>query len=80
MNKEDILAKMSDIFIELFEDDSIRVNAQTTADDIEEWDSLAHLELINMTEKAFGIHFKLGEIHGFSNVGDMCDCVAKHLG
>lgn len=79
MNRQEILEKINGIFAEVFEDDSLRVGAQTTADDIEEWDSLAHLQLIDAVEKAFGIRFKLGEIHGFANVGDLCDCVAAHL-
>lgn len=80
MNRDEILAKLNDIFKELFEDDDIVVTDATTANDIEEWDSLMHLQLITMVEQTFNIRFSLGEINGFANVGAMCDCILTHIG
>lgn len=79
MNKEQAMQKLNEIFIDLFDDDSIVIKNETTADDIEDWDSLAHLQLISNIEKEFKIHFTLGEITSFKNVGELCDCVIKHL-
>lgn len=79
MNRQEIMEKLNGIFCELFEDDDIRITDETTAKDIEDWDSLAHLQLIAMVEGAFSIRFSLGEINGFANVGELCDAVQKRL-
>lgn len=79
MERTDVMNHLQSIFRELFEDDGIEISDRTTASDIEDWDSLAHIELIAMVEAAFSIHFTLGEINSFANVGEMCDCVLKHL-
>lgn len=79
MDKERVMSKLTELFQELFEDDNIVVTEKTTAKDIEEWDSLAHLELISTVEAEFKIRFTLGEINGFDNVGEMCSCIMKHL-
>lgn len=78
MNREQVMEKINGVFHEVFEDDSLVVTDQTTASDIEDWDSLAHLQLIAQIEQTFGIKFSLGEITGFANVGEMCDSVIKH--
>lgn len=80
MSKEKVLEKVTEILADIFEDESIVVTYSTTASDIEEWDSLAHLQIIATIEKAFNIRFSLGEINNFANVGDLCDSVVKHLG
>lgn len=63
-----------------FVHNSIRVADATTAADIEDWDSLAHMSLVSSVEEAFGIEFSLGEINGFKNVGEMMDAIEKRLG
>jgi len=80
MNKKEIMDKLTELFRELFEDDSIVLTEKTTSKDIEDWDSLAHLELIATVEAEFKIHFTLGEITSFANVGEMCSSILKHLG
>ncbi len=59
------------IFREFFGDDSLVMTAETSAKDIEGWDSLAHITLIVAIEKKFGIKFKLAELHEVQNVGDI---------
>jgi len=73
-----ILSALRDIFVEVFDDASIQLTRNTTADDVAGWDSLTHIELITAVETHFGVKFKLGEIMKFKNVGDLCDCVEKH--
>lgn len=80
MTKEHVMIKLNRIFTEVFEDDNIVISDATNAKDIEDWDSLAHLQLIAAIEKDFKIHFTLGEINSFQNVGEMCTCMMKHLG
>lgn len=79
MDKEQVMSKLTELFQELFEDDDIVLTEETTAKDIDDWDSLAHLELISTVESEFKIRFTLGEINSFANVGEMCSCIMKHL-
>ncbi|MDP2966599.1 MAG: acyl carrier protein [Pelolinea sp.] len=67
------------VFREVFGDDSITLNPQTTANDIDGWDSLSHINLIIALEIAFGIEFTQEEIRSFKNVGDMQVCIEKKL-
>jgi len=71
MTREEILSKIQDIFRETFNDDSIVINEETNADDIDEWDSFNHINLVAAIENAFSIKFALGELQELSNVGDM---------
>lgn len=79
MTHAEIMEKIQQIFRNVFDDDLLAVTDETTARDIEDWDSLTHLELIATAEETFQVHFSLGEINNFENVGAMCDCVLKHL-
>ena len=66
-----ILDKLTDIFREELDNEDIILSAETTAEDIEEWDSLSHIQLIVAVEKAFGIRFTSSEIQSWNNVGEM---------
>lgn len=57
MEKNEILAKVQDIFRDILENEEIILSNETTADDIEEWDSLSHIQLIVTIEKTFKIKF-----------------------
>lgn len=74
------MEKVTSLFYDIFEDDTIVLTDATTADDVEDWDSLAYLQIVAEIEDQFAIKFTLGEVNGFSNVGEMVDCVGKHLG
>jgi len=76
MTKEDIKEQVQDIFRDLFDNESIVVDEGTTADDIEDWDSLVHISLITSIEKHFSVKFKMNEVMRFKNVGDMVDTIA----
>ncbi|MEI7486488.1 MAG: acyl carrier protein [Chryseobacterium sp.] len=75
MNKEEILGKLTAIFHEELDNDDIVLSFETTADDIEEWDSLSHIQLIVAVEKAFKVPFTSSEIQSWNNVGEMIDCI-----
>lgn len=79
MNRQEVTEKLTEVFRGVFDDDSMTINDAMTANDVEDWDSLAHLQLISETEDAFGIHFSLGEINNFANVGELISCIEKHL-
>ena len=76
MDKE-ISQKLTDIFRDVFDDESISLSRQTTARDIEDWDSLAQISLLVAIEKEYDIKFLLAEIDGLSNVGHMMDLIDK---
>ena len=80
MTRQEILEQVTQIIRDEFEDDEIEVTFETTAADVEDWDSLAHISLIHEIEKNFDIKFTLGEIQDFKNVGEMIDSIEKYLG
>lgn len=76
MDMNTIYAKLNKIFRDVFDDDSITVTPKTTADDIDDWDSLEHITLISAVEREFKMKFKMGEISSMKNVGEMADIIA----
>lgn len=71
-----IYKRLSEVFSDVF-DEKITVNPRTTAKDIEEWDSLNHITLIDAVESEFGVRFSMGEVSGMKNVGEMAEIIAK---
>jgi acyl carrier protein len=67
------------VFRELFGDEKLTIGPETTARDIDGWDSVRHIELLVSLEQAFGIRFKTGEISKLRNVGEMVDLIARRL-
>lgn len=77
MDKEKIKAKLTEIFRDVFDDESITISEKTTADDIDAWDSLEHITLISAVEKAFKMRFTMREVSGMKNVGEMINIIAE---
>lgn len=75
MNKETIYEKLNEIFQDVFDYEDITVTAETTADDIEDWDSLEHINLVSAVEKEFGMKFTMAQVVGMKNVGEMVDVI-----
>ena len=80
MNRSEILEKVTEIFRDVFDDESIVVSDATTANDIEDWDSLSHITLISVVEKAFGHKFSMKDVLGMKDVGEMLDILEGHEG
>ncbi|NNL66449.1 MAG: acyl carrier protein [Myxococcales bacterium] len=78
MTRDEILTALGGIFREVFDDAAIEVRPDMTADDVDGWDSLTHIQLVTAVEEHFGVKFKLREIMKFNDVGDMCDSIEKH--
>ncbi len=76
MDSKMIYARLNKVFRDVFDDDSITVTPKTTANDIEDWDSLEHITLIAAVEKEFKMKFKMGEISSMKNVGEMANIVS----
>ena len=75
----DLLEQLTPIFRQIFDDETIVITRQTTADDIDGWDSLSHMNLVMAVELKFKVRFALGELPGLRNVGDLADSLAKKL-
>lgn len=79
MKKTDILKQVQDIFRDILDDENIILSDASTAEDIEDWDSLTHIQLIKAIEKNFSIRFTSREILSWNNVGEMLDCIKSKL-
>ena len=77
MDTREIYTRLDRVFQDVFDDDSIHVSANTTANDIEDWDSLEHITLISAVEREFLMKFKMGEISSMKNVGEMVSIIAS---
>jgi acyl carrier protein len=75
MNKKEILQLVNAIFNDLLDDSDILLEEETTASDVDGWDSLTHIQLVVAIEKNFKIRFLSREIQSWANVGDMIDCI-----
>jgi len=71
MDEADIFARLTEIFGDVFDDDSIVVTPALSAKDVDGWDSLTHIRLMLTVEKAFKVKFSLAEIGKLQTVGDL---------
>lgn len=77
MTEQAILEAVQEIFRDNFDDDSLVITRDTCADDIEDWDSLEQINLLTAMEKKFGLKFKLDDVRGLENVGDLLDLIER---
>ncbi len=77
MTRNEILEKVTGIFRDVFDDDSIVITDETVAADIEDWDSLTHITLISEIEDGFNCKFSMKDVLGMKNVGEMLDILEK---
>lgn len=71
MHEPEIYSKLKDIFVNVFDDETIELTPQMTAKDVDGWDSLTHIRLMLTVEKAFKIKFSSSQIGNLKNVGDL---------
>lgn len=79
MDKHDIIERLNEVFQDVFDDEDIVIDEETTADDIEDWDSIEHINLISAVESEFGIRFTMGEVSGMKNVGEMISIIEARV-
>jgi acyl carrier protein len=79
MDFNGVLSRVKTVFLDVLDIDDVELNYETTAKDVEDWDSLTHIQLIVAIEKNFNIRFNSGEIQSFKNVGEMCDKILEKL-
>lgn len=75
MVRTEILNEVQNIFRDILDNEEIELSETATVDDIEEWDSLTHIQLIVAIEKHFKIKFTSKEVLAWNNVGDIIDCI-----
>ena len=77
MTREAVHEKLQMIFREVFDDDTICIHDETTAADIEDWDSLMQINLVLAVEDEFGVKLNIAEVAELKNVGDMIDAIMR---
>ena len=80
MEKQVVLQQVNEIFKDVLDNDAIALSYDTTADDVEDWDSLTHIQLVVAVEKHFKIRFTAQEIQSWNNVGEMLNCIITKNG
>lgn len=79
MERKEIFEKLNVIFRDVMDNDGIELDENTTAEDIEEWDSLAHVQLIEKIEAVFGVRFSAKEMTSWDEVGELVDSIEEKL-
>ena len=79
MDRNEILKQINEIFIDILDNEAIIIVEKTQAPDVEEWDSLTHIQLVVAIEKHFKIRFTSKEIQSWKDVGEMIDCIKGKL-
>lgn len=79
MTREEVFEGLHEVFWDIFDDEDIRIEEGTTAKDIEDWDSLEHINLVVAVEKKFNMKFNMGEVNSMKNVGEMVDIILKRI-
>lgn len=77
---ETMLDRIRDVMIDTFDLDELELTRDTTANDVEDWDSLSHIRLVVALEREFGVKFSNAEIERLENVGDLVDAITTKTG
>ena len=78
MSNEEVMERLHEVFADVFGRD-VRLSRETTAADVDGWDSLTQVTLLLAIETAFSVRFKLGEVERTQNIGDMADLLVAKL-
>ena len=79
MEREEVFERLNKVFQDVFDDDSIVVTDETTSADIEDWDSLEHINLVVAVEQEFGMKFNMNEVTTMKNVGEMVGIILSRI-
>lgn len=77
MTREEVYERLTKVFCEVFDDDTIELSDETTADDIEDWDSFEHINLIVAVQDEFSFKIPMGKVVTMKNVGEMVDIILE---
>jgi acyl carrier protein len=79
MTHDEILLTLTQIIREILELPDLLITTETSAEDVDEWDSMTHIQLVMAIEKKYKVRFALGELQALKNVGDMIQLIQKKL-
>lgn len=79
MTDAEIYATLTDVFRQVLEDDTIELTPETTADDVDGWDSMNHIFIVVELEKRFGVKFQAAEMEELKNVGELAKLVQQKI-
>lgn len=79
MDRSEILQQVNGIFTDIIDEENIKLSSETTANEIEGWDSLTHIQLVVAIEKHFKIRFNSKEIQGWKNIGELMDSISSKI-
>ena len=77
MTREEVFERLNKVFQEVFDDETVEVNDDTTSEDIDDWDSFEHINLIVAVEEEFSIKIPMGKVVTMKNVGEMADIILQ---
>ena len=77
MNREEIFEKLTEVFADVFDDEDLEISETITSDDVEGWDSLAHINLIGYIEDEFGIKFAMEDLKNLESVSKVIDRIQE---
>lgn len=77
MGREEVYEQLTKVFRDIFDNEDIAINDNTTADDIDEWDSMEYINLVMAVEEEFSIKFTIPQVNGMKNVGEMVDLIVE---
>lgn len=79
MEHIEIFEKLKEILIDVFDDENVTITETSSSDTIEEWDSLAHVQIVNCIQKSFGIKINAREMMDWDNVNDIIETISKKI-
>lgn len=79
MERIELLKQVEDIFKEVMENQDIKLSELTNGDELSEWDSLTHIQLVVTLERYFNIRFATAEIQSWNNVGEILNTISSKL-
>lgn len=79
MDRDEVMSKVTEIARDIFDDEELELNDDTIAADVDGWDSLTHLSLMNEIENEFEIKFEMKEVHGLNNIGELIDVIMERM-
>ncbi len=79
MSATDIYPQLSEVFQEVFDDENLQLSPELASEDVDGWDSLAHIRLVLMVESSFRIKFSAGEVGKLKNVGEFAELISRKL-